>query len=305
MPPHAGDFTDQKIFSTSLVAALAARRQEAAAAIAAEPRKAVRPSRDAELHADTIKAAIPAGYGLCTRNWYRLVCQEIRGADLNANRKRSLRYVARAIHLAHTKGAGIFMAGVEALLALSPIHKATVNRALATLREWNLLVTVAEGRTAEFTSYGQNDRAVWALIGPVDKIATPTLENPIEDTPKPRSWAQHFIRKACGSAEYKPLPREDRDVALWHGHATTNSLDDEQRAARELQRRLYLALGKASHEGVRRAISPFLRSGHTVLQLIHMIDHRPDGSPWPHDGATGANTVIAWMRNRLNAWMSK
>lgn len=307
--PALRDFTDEKIFSTALVAALAARRQEAAAAPPVRRPTGPRPSRDTERLPETIATVIPAGHKLCVDHWYRIVCSMTRGSHMNSNRKRSILAVARAIHLTHDKGTGIFMAGVKILVALARLGKATVNRALATLRQWNLLTTVAEGRSIHCTeNKKQNDRAVWALLAPVDKTETPGKAVPpeaAEDSPKPlQSWAT-FARKACGSGEYKPLPRDQRDVPLWHGHETTSSIKDEALATRELQRRLYLALGKASHTHLQAAITPLLRSGHTLKQIIHMIDHRPDGSPWPHDGAAGVRNVIAWIRNRVNPWISK
>lgn len=279
---------------------MAARRHTAPAAPAA---KSLRPSRHAELHPDTIAAVIPEGRELGYAQWFRQVCAAIRGSDLNANRKASLRAVARAVYLAHNRGTGIFRAGLQAVIDAAGYAKATVNRALSTLRQWHLLATVAEGRSADYTPGKiQNDRAVWALLVPVDKTEIPLEELPAQDTPRTAPHWQHFARKACNAGEYQPMPRSERDLPLWHGHTPTSSPAEEALAVHEIQRRLFLALGKAPLPRLLPVLAPFLAAGNTIKAILHMIDHRPDGSLWPHDGATGIKNPAAWLQHRLAVW---
>src|SRR5699024_7337442 len=72
-------------------------------------------------------------------------------------------------------------------------------------------------------------------------------------------------------------------------------------AAGELQNRLpVLRLITTKH--VRAITREFFLAGWTVRDIIEAIDHRPDGTRWPHSGATGVGNVGAWLTHRLSAW---
>ena len=43
-------------------------------------------------------------------------------------------------------------------------------------------------------------------------------------------------------------------------------------------------------------------AGWTVNDVLAAIDHRPDGTAWAHDGATGVQQVGRWLTHRLSAW---
>jgi hypothetical protein len=53
---------------------------------------------------------------------------------------------------------------------------------------------------------------------------------------------------------------------------------------------------------VRHQLVRFFRAGWTVVDLAWAIDHRPDGTPWPHDGAHGVLNPRGWLAHRLRAW---
>lgn len=257
----------------------------------------------------TIKSVIPEGFRLAVSGWFRCVTRMVRdqAGIWNRNRLATTLKVARIIWNTRDRATATSSPGVDAMAKQLQVDRRTIQRHLNTLRSWGLLATVAEGRSRECTEEKKSaDRAVWALLLSDSEVVEENVA-PIEtlspvNTPQTTNWAQHFARKACGAAEYQPLTRDQRNVPLWHGHKTTSSLEDEGVATHELIRRLSVALGKATVSELQPILSPIFQRGGTIKNIMHMIDHRPDGSTWSHDGASGVRNVAGWLRARLAGW---
>lgn len=70
--------------------------------------------------------------------------------------------------------------------------------------------------------------------------------------------------------------------------------------AAEALRQHSLDLRKVSPRYVRHLVQDFFAAGWTPADVLHAIDHLPDGRPWPYAGM--ARHVPGWTRHRLNAW---
>ncbi|MCM3662517.1 hypothetical protein M3148_16185 [Georgenia satyanarayanai] len=194
--------------------------------------------------------------------------------------------------------------------------RASVDRYLRRLREWKLLGIVATGRTAAYAPKadgGTNERAVYVLsvrrpLQAVDSFETPPLE---EVHVAPRTHARERLAQAnaeplrgpttrAAQARHPQLPAQ-RQLPAWSRSVTPSSKDDMLRAADTL-RHLSFPLRRLSARHVRSILRPFFLAGWSVADVHHAIDHRPDGSSYPHDGANGVGNMGAWLSYRLAAW---
>ena len=204
------------------------------------------------------------------------------------------------------------------LCARTGRSRATVARALALLRGASLLGVVATGRSAVYVPMAlgnQAEAAVYVLAvasplslvaGAVDEDETPTGVAGSSDPPGARasqtkSEAEPLRGQIIDAASRPTLPRLHRNDPVWSGTATAQRKDERQAAAGELQRRLP-PLRRTSTAWIAAATREFMLAGWTVNDLHHALDHRPDGSRWPHDGATGVQQIGRWLTFRLAVW---
>ena len=207
----------------------------------------------------------------------------------------------------------------EAVLEIDPgaaSSRATVDRYLRRLREWKLLGIVASGRTATYApkgSGGINERAVYVLavtrtLQPVDSIETPPLEeadvaprtHAREDLAQPHAEPLRGPATWAAHARPSPLPAH-RQFPAWPRTVTPKRKDDMLAAAAALCR-LVPVLRRITPRHVRSILRPYFLAGWTIADVQHALDHRPSGTRWPHDGATGVDNVGAWLAYRLAAW---
>lgn len=204
------------------------------------------------------------------------------------------------------------------LCARTGRSRATVARALALLRGAGLLGVVATGRSAGYGPMAlgnQAEAAVYVLAvasplslvaGAVDEDETPTGVAGRSDPPGARasratSEAEPLRGQIIDAAPRPTLPRLHRNDPVWSGTATAQRKDERQAAAAELQRRLP-PLRRTSTAWIAAATREFMLAGWTVNDVHHALDRRPDGSGWPHDGATGVSEIGRWLTYRLAAW---
>lgn len=198
--------------------------------------------------------------------------------------------------------------------------RASVDRYLRQLREWQLLGIVATGRTAQYAPKGNggiNERAVYVLavtrrLRSVEGFETPPLG---EACVAPRTRAGEDLAQA--QAEAEPLrgrPHEaaqarqqhlpaHRQQPMW-SRTVTPKRKDEMLAAAATLCHLIPAIGaRLSPRHVRSILRPYFLAGWTLSDVQHAIDRRPNGDKWPHDGADGVSNMGAWLTNRLAAWL--
>ena len=196
--------------------------------------------------------------------------------------------------------------------------RATIARALATLIEMQLIARVAGGRQGQYSpgTDTTNEAAVYVLLVPsplraVDSFETPPAFGFVSEAHPVRAREdQHQTEPLRGQPDVvaaKPPPNQacaDRNVPLWPGNATAGTKGARLSAAAELQRRLPV-LRQISSRDVRSCLRTWFLAGWTIDDLQHALDHRPDGTRWPHDGATGIGqrSVRGWIRYRLAAWL--
>ncbi|WP_250444004.1 hypothetical protein [Actinotalea sp. C106] len=196
--------------------------------------------------------------------------------------------------------------------------RATIARALATLRAADLLGIVATGRSAGYGPMAlgnQAEAAVYVLAqlstlhavpSPGDEDETPTREAGSSHPPGARvreiKTPTEPLRGQTVSAATRPtLPADQRQHPLWPGSAPARRKDERRSAAAELQRRVF-PLRRTSTAWIAAATREFMLAGWTVTDMVHAIDHRPDGRAWPHDGATGIAQIGRWLAHRLRPW---
>jgi hypothetical protein len=72
-------------------------------------------------------------------------------------------------------------------------------------------------------------------------------------------------------------------------------------AAAEAMRARGQVMARLSPECVRHLTRPYLTAGWTPADVMHPIDHRPDGRAWPH--TPGVRHPAGWVRYRLGHWL--
>lgn len=196
--------------------------------------------------------------------------------------------------------------------------RATVARALATLREAGLLGVVATGRSAGYGPMalgGQAEAAVYVLAvrsqlhlveEAGDEHETPTRVAGSNSPPGARDVFETATTTPLRGTTLGAAPRPNvlaprRQDSLWSSSATARRKDERRSAAAELQRRSF-PLRRVSTAWIASATREFMLAGWIINDVLHAIDHRPDGSNWPHDGATGVQQVGRWLTHRLSAW---
>jgi hypothetical protein len=88
----------------------------------------------------------------------------------------------------------------------------------------------------------------------------------------------------------------------WRPPGNTPRRPDERQAAAQALQDRFPVLRRVSTAHVASRIRDFILAGWSVADVGFAIDRRPDGTPWPHDGAHGVGNVGAWLRYRLAAW---
>ena len=224
------------------------------------------------------------------------------------------------------------------LQARTGLSRATVARHLAWLRQQGLLATVAPGRRGIFAPGGalsgklpgeyevpeenhpsdpENEAALYVLceLAPLTVIEDNGGVDETE-TPPPLGVKNHPRTRARGdfSSQTEPLRGTDsqaasrppggaawRHLTPWPAGHTPSGKDNMLRAAAELQNRVPV-LRHISAQHVRSLCREFFLAGWTIIDLHQALDHRPDGSTWPHSGANGVENCGAWLRHRLASW---
>jgi len=209
-------------------------------------------------------------------------------AVMNAHGRRNIEAVAEALRSAVDHQTMTACPGWQRLMDRTGLSRRTVARCLAQLRRWGLLGIVSTGRSAMFSAITRggvkiNEAAVYVLCIPA----------PENESGTPSSSLTYV-------SEESPLhARENRET--WPAHGTTRTARQRLTAAGELKSQLP-PLRNLSTRHLRSICRDYLKAGWTVADLKHAIDHRPDGSPWPHDGAHGIRNMAGWLKYRLNAW---
>lgn len=123
-------------------------------------------------------------------------------------------------------------------------------------------------------------------------------------------------RSPKGTLENLETPsraREARDLGpaeliasgrLWKPNDQARTKAERVLAAAELRRR-DVVLRRSSTPAVASALRVWLLAGWTVRDVLYAINHRPDGTSWPHNVVTAdIRHVPGFIRYRLSAWLT-
>jgi hypothetical protein len=137
--------------------------------------------------------------------------------------------------------------------------------------------------------------------------------NPIQQEPKRnpkgiREWASPMLKGYFQAlSERVQALRGQRPDLQWPRHATTNANDEATTRHNELQAARTIqwyapSLARKRATTVANMFRRCFRAGWTAADVLHALEHRPDGSLWSHDGFTGASEPAAVAHARLNLW---
>src|SRR5699024_9178167 len=277
-----------------------------------------------------IAAAIPKGSMRVRRasRWVQAVDERAEAELVRTDRREAIHRIALAL-LERSDVTRTTRPSWDFLAERAGCSRRSVARHLATLQRWGLLGTVASGRSGACCPGGRYARrkpasgsvvvaaetdpagevAVYVLCEvspvqvvadsePVDTLGTPPLGR-VNESPRRRTREGYVaqiepLRGPHDSAAPRPAQlTARRQLAAWPAGVSPSSKDELLRAAARLRHRLPV-LSRISTRHVRSICREFFRAGWTIIDLHRALDYRPDGRPWPHDGATGVGNVGAW-----------
>lgn len=264
-----------------------------------------RVSRDREKHPAVVARAIPQGHRRAYRysEWWKAILEHPEFAQLRSDSQRTLKRIADLLIWRTDRRTMTSRPTWKLLAKLAQVNRSTVARHIATLRSWGLLGVVATGRLGESVP-GQpptpNDAAVYVLCTP---LPPPRQKPPVDGNRTPILLTEERRNNPTYART-----RNAKPGLIYPGNAPvtakTRTVARHRRilAAQEMQNRAF-PLRKISARHLAQVCRPFFEAGWTLADVLKAIDQRPDGSPWPHDGATGIRNVAPWLSRRLSAWM--
>ena len=280
------------------------------------PRAAVfarpNPSRVDALHID---AAMPAGSRRARgqADWLRAVevCPEV--AELRVDAREHVHTIAWALACAASWSTLTTRPTWPLLEERSGLSRRTVARWLAWLRAAGLLGVVESGTTPRFRPMALsgeegNRAAVYVLTVPMsaaEVAATAPAESSTakSGTPTLLLLDQEKDPNTRARTEQEPGPLRGPDHAdggrSWPRTRAAGSRRDRLELVRRLQREAP-DLRRLTDVSLRHLLRPWLLAGWTVAELVHALDHEPDGTerPW----TTAVRSPGGWLLSRLQPW---
>jgi len=300
-----------------------------------------------------VAGALPRGYVRpATQGQWRAVARPVlAAAGLRADRRRSTVTVAK--HLMYhadwdtMTSRPTWAVLVERLRADTGMgSRSTVARALATLVALDLVARVAPGRRGCHAPGGcrartkqagpcltpgacpPDEAGVYVLCVPSTLAPVPDQVEYLDDTPPHLGMSEthpvHARGKNCneplrGTAPLaaptvpQPSGAPCRPAPAQPSRATARRKDDRRAHAEQVRSRIPVLQGISTAD-VAAVLLVFWMAGWTVADVVHAVEWRPDGTRWPHDGATGVPASggrtpdgrrggpRGWLRHRLAPW---
>lgn len=220
------------------------------------------------------------------------------------------------------------------------IPRRTIGRYFRILQDWGYLAVVATGRCAEHCPRDVDGKAQETNEAPVYAFTLPYAdEKPQEPAPAlgaefgtppleegtslknlkflthTRAQEQENDRGSAadsfsGVAVDGPAPTAQvpwRPHPLWSARETPKLKRERWAAGAEIAR-LSFPLRAMSDRDIASVCREYFLASWTVPDVLYAIDHFPDGSLWPHDGAPvtkDPRRLRGWLRRRLRAWKTE
>ncbi|MDV3194587.1 MAG: hypothetical protein Q8886_02580 [Candidatus Phytoplasma australasiaticum] len=224
---------------------------------------------------------------------------------------------------AHARRDGTTAPGWDVLMLRTGMARRTLARWLAWLRSHGLLGVVETGSTPK-TRAGRfseapedsNARAVYLLVRPQEETPEPAHQHvstprKILHPPSPAGASPSPDRGRAGASVpphgtgtplAEPLRRSgtpSRPATTWRKYDPTRTRAQERAAAARI-RALAPCLRPLSDRAVRSLLLPWLRRGWTPGDVLHALDHTPDGRrrTWTSD----VEKPAGWLCHRLAPW---
>ena len=228
--------------------------------------------------------------------WLRLAEDVVGAALLRADAHRNLLSIARCLGWAADWRTSRTRPTLARLIDVSGLSRRCVQNWLRWLEQRGLLRVTEPGTTPQFRPGllrcpdSGNLAREWLLSRPVDVTCTPTGSDLDLDEVPTRARARETgaetgTPEVKGAAPLAAVP-ENRAEAL--------------AAARAMQERAGL-LRRISAEHLRHLARPFFAAGWSPLDVLHALDHAPDGRQ--HGYTSPVRHVPGWLAARLAGWL--
>ncbi|WP_031171783.1 helix-turn-helix transcriptional regulator [Streptosporangium roseum] len=208
------------------------------------------------------------------------------------------------------------------LMERTGLSRSTVAAWLAWLRRAGLLGTVTPGTTVRYrrgTAAGLiddgrgNEAAEYVLAVPAEQppdgtgpIAVTSVTNEadgsVEETRTPSCPLVGDMNLALRGRAREESPEAHDTGHSWCRTATPGRRRDMLTAC-ETAQSADVTLRQISPRHLRSLLRPVFTEGGTLADALYMINHRPDGTPWPYAGTP--RYLPGWVRHRLAAWLDE
>jgi hypothetical protein len=239
--------------------------------------------------------------------WLQLAEDEIDAAFLRADARRNVLAIARAVGWSADWHTSRSRPTLARLMEVSGLSLRTVQRWTRWLEHRGLLAVLEPGATAEFRPGilhrdDPNRAREWLLTAPaVYGSDTPSGS---ESSGKASPRTREALRSGKVKTRMARAPRGLSGVpppvpfAAWRNPG--NRAEGLAAAAVVLSRAPVLRDLSPRH--VRHIARPFFAAGYSPGDILHCVDHEPDGRS--HGYVTGVRHPAGWLRHRLSLWLS-
>lgn len=247
-----------------------------------------------------IHAAVPKGSRRARNQPEALRALEARIAleadlgRLRSDAERNALAMARAVVFSSIWQTRVTRPGWDTLMDRTGLKRTSVAKYLRLFNEWGLLGRVRTGSTWK-TRGGREEDQDGNFAG--EYVLCVPAQEPVEETRTPSLGSRrepekpHVRAREEAASEVAERP--------WLMHQPTKTRQDRLQAAKRLQTEA-LMLRRITPQLLRHVLRPQLTNGWTVADILHALNHEPDGTPHWH--TADVRHVAAWIRHRLKAW---
>jgi hypothetical protein len=246
-------------------------------------------------------ASVPDQPAVPQRRWLALAQDVVDAAWLREDARRRVLVIARAIGWSADWHTGRSRPTMARLVEVSGLSLRTVQRWCRWLENAGLLVVTEPGTTPDFrpgilNGCGSNLAREWQLVDPA---VTPSQENlDLPGTCKPYAGARAGTPRSDAASRRLPDVPQTAPWARWRNPKTRSEALTAAavvRSASPFHRRL-------SERHWRSIARVFVASGWAPGDILHALDHLPDGSQHWHTAPVV--NMAAWARHRLSLWLN-
>lgn len=279
--------------------------------------------------------ATPEGY-ICTLfgdQWRETIAQTLDLSNRRGDFRKNFFKVCKALTAFLDYEVGIIRASWETIAHQAGTSRRTVARVLSILKSHYLIGVIASGRSAAKTPRGQEQRnlaPVYTLLIPAPRPSSSRHQDSssfydenghlfVTGTPSPLRDEKISFLDAQKTGAFSTFFKQQYGLYA-QAHRKTlelkrQGLKDSYRSQKERKKDLtHLARVLQHHCYDLRGVSarsilditlPFFEAGWSTRDILHSLEHRPDGQPWNTKGATGMRSIKSWLSIRLSAWVDE